>query len=226
MAVKALGISKKYFRKTGEANYFYALKKTDFEIKAGSVTVISGRSGGGKSTLLNMLAGILMPSEGTVMFDDTDIYKMNDKELSVFRNKHIGVIPQIQSALGNLTVMENVLLPASLYKNAEAVKEYASELLELLGLLELRDADASGLSGGEARRMAIARALVQKPDIILADEPTGDLDDENTKIVFELFRKIAANGAAVVVVTHENEAYKYADEVYRMSLGEITRLNP
>ncbi|MBR1444094.1 MAG: ABC transporter ATP-binding protein [Firmicutes bacterium] len=216
------GISKRYFRKTKKANYFYAVQKTDIEIKEGNITVITGRSGSGKSTLLNMLAGLLEPTEGKVYFDDRDIYSMSDKELSILRNENVGVIPQGQTGLSSLTVMENVVLPYYMYKKGENIEKRAEELLETVGMAELSNAYPTELSGGENRRAAIARALIQDPGIILADEPTGDLDDENTRIVLELLRKTADSGKAVLLVTHENEAVNYADIVYKMDGGVLT----
>ena len=223
MIIKADGISKTYPRKNAEANYFYAVKETSFELKAGILAVILGRSGSGKSTLLNMIAGLLSPSSGKVLYDDIDIYGLNDKELSVFRNKNIGMIPQVQSVLPNLTVIENVILPYMLYEKNNNVYEYAEELLDTVGISHLKDVSASDLSGGEMRRVAIARALIQKPSIILADEPTSDLDDENTKNVFEIFKNITSKGISVLIVTHETESKEYAHEVYKMTSGELIK---
>lgn len=223
MIIRAEGISKTYPRKSGGANYFYAVKETNLELKEGTLAVILGRSGSGKSTFLNMISGLLTPSSGKVLYDDTDIYNLNDKELSVFRNKNIGMIPQVQSVLPNLTVMENITLPYMLYEKNNGSSEYAEELLETVGISNLKDVYASDLSGGEMRRVAVARALIQKPCIILADEPTADLDDENTKNVFEIFKKATSNGISVLVVTHETESKDYADEVYKMTSGELIK---
>ncbi|MBR1736632.1 MAG: ABC transporter ATP-binding protein [Firmicutes bacterium] len=222
MLLKGCGISKRYFRKTKKANYFYAVQKTDIEIVPGNITVITGRSGSGKSTLLNMLAGLLEPPVGKVYFVDKAIYSMNDKEISMLRNEKIGIIPQGQTGLASLTVLENVMLPYCMYKKKENVDKYAEELLETVGIKELANAYPSELSGGENRRAAIARALIQNPDVVLADEPTGDLDDENTRAVLELLRKTADNGKAIMLVTHENEALAYADKVYKMDAGVLS----
>ena len=133
------------------------------------------------------------------------------------------MIPQVQSVLPNLTVMENVTLPYMLYEKNNSITEYAEELLETVDISNLKDVYASDLSGGEMRRVAIARALIQKPKIILADEPTSDLDDENTKNVFEIFKKVTSKGISVLVVTHETESKEYADVVYKMTSGEIVK---
>lgn len=223
MIIKADAVSKTYPRKSSESNFFYAVKETSLELKEGTLAVILGRSGSGKSTLLNMIAGLLTPSSGKVLYDNTDIYSLNDKDLSFFRNKNIGMIPQVQSVLPNLTVMENITLPHMLYEKNNNADKYAEELLERVGISHLKDVYASDLSGGEMRRVAIARALIQKPSIILADEPTSDLDDENTKNVFEIFKKVTAKGISVLIVTHETESKEYADEVYKMTSGELIK---
>jgi len=218
MILKAEQVSKRYFRKTGEANHFFAVKGASLELKPGAVTVLMGRSGSGKTTLLHMLSGLLKPTEGKILLDGTDIYSLDDEALSKLRNEKIGVVPQGKSALETLTVMENILLPVSLYGKASNVQA-AEAWLEKLGIASLRDVMPGELSGGELRRMAVARALIGSPDALLADEPTGDLDDENTKLVLSVLREAADMGAAVLIVTHENEALSYADQAYRMQNG-------
>lgn len=153
---------------------------------------------------------------------ETDLYALADGPLSRFRNAHIGVIPQGQSGLHSLTVLENVLLPSQLFGGG-ARPEEALALLEAVGIAHLANEKPSELSGGEMRRMAIARALMMKPEALLADEPTGDLDDENTEAVLKLLKRTAEGGAAVLLVTHEAEAEKYADAVYRMDAGTLSR---
>ena len=221
MAVKAESIAKRYFRKTGGANYFYAVKPLTLEIEAGEVAVLTGRSGSGKTTLLNMLSGLLAPTEGRVWIDSTDMYSLDDRALSRLRGERIGVVPQGRSAIDTLTVLENILLPAKLYGRPLPV-EAASRWMERLDIANLRDARPAELSGGELRRMAIVRALAQSPDFLFADEPTGDLDDENTRLVLSAFRDYAhEQKKAVFVVTHENDALQYADHIYKMDGGQI-----
>lgn len=221
MAVKAESIAKRYFRKTGGANYFYAVKPASLEIAAGEVAVLTGRSGSGKTTLLHMLSGLLAPTEGKVWIDGTDLYGLDDRALSRLRGERIGVVPQGRSAIDTLTVLENILLPAKLYGRPLPIKA-ASQWMERLGIAPLRDVRPAALSGGELRRMAIVRALAQSPDILFADEPTGDLDDENTNLVLSAFRDYAhEQKKAVFVVTHENDALRYADAVYKMDGGQI-----
>jgi len=220
MILNAEKITRKYIRQTRNKNVFTAVAETDFSLKGGELVEITGRSGSGKSTLLNMLAGLLAPSSGQVFVDGKDIYAMDDKERSRFRNMNIGVIPQGQTGLQSLTVLENVLIPCRMYGD-EGKAEYAGKLLDYVGIGELKNAYPNELSGGELRRMAIARALIQEPKILLADEPTGDLDDENTHGVLRLLRKTADEGCAVLLVTHEKEAAAYADRVYRMNGGVL-----
>ena len=221
MILKAEGVSRRYFRAGAGTNVFYALQKTDLTVEAGKLIEITGRSGGGKSTLLNVCAGILEPTEGKVFLDDTDIYALDDVKRSALRGERIGVIPQGQTALKNLTVIENVLLPCNMY-GITGKEADAAELLEKVGIAHLKDAYPTELSGGEMRRLSIARAMIRKPGVILADEPTGDLDDENTKEVLSLLRAAADEGCAVMLVTHEKEAAAYADAVYRMNAGVLS----
>ncbi len=220
MKISAEKITRQYFRKSRGSNVFQALKETDLNLKPGKLVEITGRSGSGKSTMLNILAGLLAPTSGKVLYDGTDIYAMEDAERSRFRNQNIGIIPQGQTGLHSLTVLENVLLPCTMYGD-EIPEEKAVALLERVGIAELRDTYPNELSGGEMRRLSIARAMLRNPGIILADEPTGDLDDENTHAVLKLLREAADNGAAVLLVTHETEAAAYADRVYVMDGGVL-----
>ena len=220
--LEAQGIRKEFIRQGKGTNRLVAVQDTDLTLAPGELTVLMGRSGSGKSTLLNMLAGLLVPTAGRILLDGEDLYAMEDRALSRLRNARIGVIPQGQTALHSLTVLENVLLPVRMYDpKADAAPE-AAALLERLGIAELQQDKPAALSGGELRRMAIARAVIRRPQIILADEPTGDLDDENTAIVFDFLRESARNGAAVLVVTHEGDAVQYADRIFRMNAGKLS----
>lgn len=223
MLLTAENITRQYFRKSRGSNVFTALKETNLTLEPGRLTEVCGRSGSGKSTLLNILAGLLAPTTGRVMYDGADIYSMEDAERSRFRNLNIGVIPQGQTGLHSLTVLENVTLPFTMY-GEKAPEERAMELLERVGIAELCGAYPDELSGGEMRRLSIARAMLRAPGVILADEPTGDLDDENTHAVLSLLRQAADSGAAVLLVTHENEAAKYADRVFAMDGGVLREL--
>ncbi len=222
MLLQAENICKTYFRKTGDSNYFYAVCPLSLEIDPGTVTVLTGRSGSGKTTLLNMLSGILQPSEGSVRLDGTDLYSLDDAALSRLRNERTGVVPQARSAVDTLTVAENILLPAKLYGKAEPA-EKSNDWMERFEIRHLADALPRELSGGELRRMAIIRAVVGDPDILFADEPTGDLDDENTtKVLSALYSLAHEKNKAVLIVTHENDAVKYADRLFRMEKGRLS----
>ena len=242
MKLIAKKVSRDFFRQTKDSNTFCAVEPTDFTLEPGKLTVLTGRSGSGKTTFMNMLAGLLAPTGGEVLAvsdagadtdmpdaiskgaqsAETDLYAMDDTALSAFRNQHFGYIPQGQSAISSLNVLENILLPFSLYGKTCEDQAYVDELISRLGLTELVDVMPSALSGGELRRMAVARALIQHPEVIFADEPTGDLDDENTRIVFGMLRKAADEGAAVMLVTHEEDARSYADVFCKMASGVLT----
>ena len=219
MVITARNISKSYKRK-GISGEVQVLCSTDIDLESGKVCLINGRSGSGKSTLLNILSGLLCASGGTVHYDSTDVYKLSDTELSLLRCRQTGYIPQVQSAVGTLTVRENILLPSAVIGKGK--DRYAADgLLERFGLTGLADARPGSLSGGELRRLSIARAFVNSPQAIFADEPTNDLDDENSRLVFEQLRKAADGGAAVVIVSHDRLAQEYADVVYCMQQGSL-----
>ena len=220
MKLRAEQVSRQFFRTTKQSNVFLAVKETSLTLEPGQLVAITGRSGSGKSTLLNMMAGLLEPTSGKVRLDEIDLYALDDKERSRLRNQSFGIIPQGQTGLSSLTVLENVKLPFLLY-GEEAPEDQALALLEEVGIGNLANAYPNELSGGEMRRLAIARALIREPGILLADEPTGDLDDENTKTVLTLLRQAADRGASVLLVTHEGEALPYADRIYRMNDGVL-----
>ena len=216
------GISRRFFRNGKNTNFFYAVQKTDFELPEGAITEIIGRSGSGKTTFANMLSGLLAPTEGAVYIDGIDLFTLDDEKRSEFRNKHIGIVPQGQTGLQSLTVLENILAPVRMYGDAKDKEEIARKLLEEMELSELLNVYSNELSGGELRRMSIARALVNSPEILIADEPTGDLDDDTTKLVLKLLRKLADEGMSVLMVTHERDALLYADRIFRMEKGILT----
>ncbi len=221
MVLRGEKIEKSFSRSGRE---FLAVEETDFSLQGGGLCVLQGRSGSGKTTLLNMLSGILAPTRGKVFFDDTDLYVMNDKDLSRFRGEHFGIIPQGQSAIPTLTVLENVVLPGTIYSHSPETEKKAKELLETMQIADLEAVMPRELSGGELRRMAIARAMIRDPEVIFADEPTSDLDDKNTEIVFNILKKIAESGKAVLVVSHEKCASSFADVMYRMNSGSLEKV--
>ena len=221
MILEATGLSKEFARARGGKRVFTAVHPLDTGLDEGQLTVISGHSGSGKSTLLTMLAGILTPTAGHVHVDGTDLYALRDEERSRLRNARIGLVPQGNTALRALTVLDNVLLPSVLYSRDEAPAARGRELLTTVGLADLAEAKPTELSGGELRRMAIARALLMEPSIVLADEPTAGLDSANATAVLTLLRDAANAGAAVLVVSHETEARHFADRSYTMEDGHL-----
>ena len=225
MLLKAENICKQYMRRTGQANHFYAVREASLELRAGQVTVLMGRSGSGKTTLLHMLAGLLTPTSGRVLLGETDLYRLDDRALSRLRNANIGVVPQGRSAIDSLTVLENVLLPGRMY-GGTVDEAAARRWLAVLGIESLAGAWPAELSGGELRRMAIARAMAQGPKVLLADEPTGDLDDENTARVLSVLSEAArARDCVVLIVSHDSEAAGYADRLLRMDGGALEEVH-
>ena len=221
MKLEAKGVKKDFARGGNSGSVLEAVKPLDFSLESGELVEITGRSGSGKSTLLSMMAGMLVPTGGSICIDDTDIYSMKEEERSRLRNDRIGLIPQGHTALRSLTVLENVMLPFVLYHRETPPEDRAKELLQKVGIFGMKDERPNALSGGELRRMAVARALLMKPEVLLADEPTAGLDDENVELVMELLRSAADEGASVLLVTHENEARKYADRVLAMDGGRL-----
>lgn len=201
----------------------WAVKDIDLTVSKGSFLSIVGRSGSGKSTLLNLIAGLLEPTVGEIVLDGSNMANLLDKEASLMRNSQIGYIVQGRSALGNLTVLENVCLPFYLFQRVGNAEKKALELIERVGISHLKNAYPAQLSGGELKRMAIARSLINSPKLLLADEPTSDLDSENTEGIMTLFRKIADQGTTVMLVTHEAETLRYGDTVYRMEAGSLKK---
>ena len=219
MMVQAEGIARDFFRSGKGTNIFTAVYETDFILEEGKITELIGRSGSGKTTFAQMLAGLLTPTRGRVLINGQDFYTLEDGARSLFRNRHIGIVPQGRTALSKMTVLENILLPAAMYGETEGKEEKAEGLLERMGIADLREVYANELSGGELKRMSIARALINEPEILVADEPTGDLDDETTEAVLSLLRDYAGRGKAVLMVSHDREAVRYADRLYRMEKG-------
>ena len=221
MIIEATGLTKEFARARGGKRLFTAVHPLDIGLEERQLTLVSGHSGSGKSTLANMLAGILTPTAGHVQLDGTDLYSLRDEELSRLRNERIGLVPQGHTALRALTVLDNVLLPSILYTKDEAPADRARELLASVGLGDLVDAAPTELSGGELRRMAIARALLMDPAIVIADEPTAGLDSVNATAALTLLRDAADRAAAVLVVSHEAEAQRFADRSYVMEDGHL-----
>ncbi|QEJ97860.1 ABC transporter ATP-binding protein [Treponema phagedenis] len=220
MLLKTEGLSKSFMRGN---NAFPALNNVNFSINEGDYINIIGRSGSGKTTFLNLIAGILKPSAGNVLFNGKDLASFDDREMSVYRNEQIGFVPQNLGALPNLTVSENVRVPHFLFKRDGDGSDRAMVLLEMLGIAHLKDELPRNLSGGETKRMLIARALMNSPKLFIADEPTADLDRAVTKEVMDIITKINQQGAAVLIVTHDMDILTDDSDVYTMSDGALTR---
>lgn len=223
MELRAENISQDFLRDSAREGYIVAVAETDLCLSSGTVTAVMGRSGSGKSTLLHILGGLLPPVTGKVFVGATDLYALPEDARAELRSSGLGIVPQQLMSLRALTVRENVLLSALLYGREQDVSAHADVLMERLGIASLAHVYPSELSGGELRRMMIARALAGTPQILLLDEPTGDLDAENTRRVLELVRETADAGTAVLLVTHECEAASYADVCYTMAEGRLER---
>jgi putative ABC transport system ATP-binding protein len=201
----------------------YALRGVDLEVARGEFLAIVGRSGCGKSTLLNLLGGIDRPSAGTLRVDDLDVGALNESQLTHYRRKTVGIVFQFFNLLPLLTVLENTALPAQLAgENRKTSTQRARELLETVGLGHRMNQQAALLSGGEMQRVALARALINDPPLVLADEPTGNLDSYSAEQVLATLRQLASvQKKTVVMVTHSREAAAIADRVREMRDGNF-----
>ena len=206
---------------SGEAEV-KALKNINLNIEQGEFVAIVGPSGSGKSTLIHLLGGVDKPSSGEVIIKGESIYKLREKELSILRRRKLGFVFQFFNLIPVLTAEENIEMPV-LLDNGKIDKNYMNELLKLLGLEERRNHHPSELSGGQQQRVSIGRALANKPSIILADEPTGNLDSKNSKEVLELLKYCAKKyNQTLILITHDINIAKSADRVITIEDGQIT----
>lgn len=206
---------------SGEAEV-KALKNINLNIEQGEFVAIVGQSGSGKSTLLHLIGGGDISSSGEVIIDGKNIYKLKEKELSILRRRKLGFIFQFFNLIPVLTAQENIEMPV-LLDNEKIDKKYMNELLRILGLEERKNNYPSQLSGGQQQRVSIGRALANKPSIILADEPTGNLDSKNSKEVLELLKYCAKKyNQTLILITHDINIAKSADRVITIEDGEIT----
>lgn len=211
---------KKYKSTAGE---FTALKGVDMIIDSGEFVSIAGKSGSGKSTLLNLISGIDLPTSGGIFVREKPIHLMCQKELSVWRGRNIGIIFQFFQLMPTLTVLENVMLPmdfCNIY-NSKKRKITAQELLERVGVLRHANKLPSTLSGGEQQRVAIARAMANNPSIIMADEPTGNLDSKTSEVIFSFFQELVHEGKTVIMITHNTDLAARAKRTINLCDGKI-----
>ncbi len=204
----------------------HAVKDVSFEFAEGEFAAIIGQSGSGKSTLLNMLGLLDTPTSGRVLYRGVDAAALDKAARARLRNELIGFVFQFHYLLPEFSVFENVAMPALIAGAMEpaVIRSRALEALEMLGLSGIEDKNANQLSGGQKQRVAIARALMNRPALVLADEPTGNLDTVNTNLVYELFRKIGAEtGTAFIIVTHDRAVAQRTDRILEISDGELVQ---
>lgn len=206
-----------------EAGTFYALRGIDLSVNCGEFVAVVGRSGSGKSTLINMITGIDRPSSGEVMVGGVAVHNLSENELAIWRGLNVGVVFQFFQLLPTLSVLDNIILPmdfARKYEPSERI-ERGMNLLELVGLADQAGKLPASLSGGQQQRAAIARALANDPPILVADEPTGNLDSATADAVFELFTDRARQGRTILMVTHDNALALRADRTVKVADGLI-----
>lgn len=200
-----------------------ALKDVNISINQGEFVAVVGASGSGKSTLLHLLGGVDKPTSGKAIIDGEDIYRLNEKQLAIFRRRKVGFVFQFYNLIPVLTAEENITLPL-LLDNKKVDKEYLEDLLGILGLKDRRHHLPSELSGGQQQRVSIGRALAYKPSIILADEPTGNLDSKNSKEIIDLLRlSVKKYHQTLIVITHDLNIASQADRVISLEDGSVTK---
>lgn len=215
--IKAQGLKKTYGKGEGMVT---ALCGVDLTVNDGEMVAIIGKSGSGKSTLLNLLGGLDTPTEGKIFFNDTEIGKMNDSQLSDFRLNNVGFVFQFFDLIPELTAEENILLPAKLTKKKA---DNAGELYETLGITDRVRHYPAELSGGQQQRAAIARALINSPDVLLCDEPTGNLDNKTGEEVMALLKRLNGQGMTVIIVTHDREIAQQCSRIVEISDGKVVQ---
>ena len=212
----------KFYMETG--NKLHILKKLNLEVKRGEFVSILGKSGSGKSTLLNIMGLLDKIDGGKIWIDDKEVSSLNEIERNSIKNHFLGFVFQFHYLMSEFTALENVMIPALLnnFKNKTEIEKEAKELLEIVGLAERMKHKPNQLSGGEKQRVAIARAMINKPKLILADEPTGNLDEDTGELIFSLFRKInKEHNQSIVVVTHARDLSQVTDRQIYLKRGVL-----
>ena len=212
----------KFYMETG--NKLHILKKLNLEVKRGEFVSILGKSGSGKSTLLNIMGLLDKIDGGKIWIDNKEVSSLNEMERNNIKNHFLGFVFQFHYLMSEFTALENVMIPALLnnFKNKAEVEKEAKELLEIVGLAERIKHKPNQLSGGEKQRVAIARAMINKPKLILADEPTGNLDEDTGELIFSLFRKInKEHNQSIVVVTHARDLSQVTDRQIYLKRGVL-----
>ena len=218
--LKLKSLKKSYLQGTQDIHIFEDL---NFHVQKGQRVAIMGKSGSGKSTLLSLISGIIKPNDGEIVLNDTSYSGLKESQLNDFRASNIGFVFQNFHLVSYLNALENVMLPAKV-NNISNAKEKAIELLKSVGLEHRLDHLPSQLSGGEKQRVAIARALIHNPKIILADEPSGNLDEETGIAVMDkLFELITQNGTTLILVTHSKDVAKRCEETYELISGNLSK---
>ncbi len=218
MKILINNLTKKYKKKRKEN---LILDDVNVTFESNKLYMIVGKSGVGKTTFLKCASLLTNVDSGTIKINNKDLTKLNNQELSDFRNKNIGFVFQEYNLLEFLTTRENVLLPTLKNKNNENKEDRLKTLLDFVNLTDKIDYYPDELSGGEKQRVAITRALINDPDIILADEPTGNVDSKNKENIIKIFKNISRDNKCVIVVTHDNEILKYADKIYLLDEGKL-----
>lgn len=212
----------KSFRR-GERDFF-AIDNVSFDVKEKDFINIIGKSGSGKSTLLTLLSAIIEPTSGDILVEGKNLSDVDDEEKSGYRNEFIGYVPQSLGTLPTLNVLDNVRLPY-FFKNREGNGvERARMLLDMCGILDLENDFCKNLSGGELKRVLIARALMNEPKILIADEPTSDLDSKTTIEIMNMLKEINEKGTTIIIVTHDNDLLKYGSRLLEMTDGKLNEV--